>query len=762
MRPLPLLLLASACAPSPAPGSLSVGAWTVQVADDGASLTLDGPDGQRFDAVRLAVGSGTQSIQESAGAFLFEDVQTDWHPSVSFATVEGQDALTVGLAAGEITVRVEAEGERGLRLVPEVGDLPDTPRFRVSFACDADEHALGLGEHTDGIDHVGEAFGLWVSEQGIGKVDTDIPPDDWFITGRRHSSYFPVPFLLRPQQPAGLLVDTTARVEVDLCATDPGRSELVAWDAEPTLRFFAAPTALGVVESLTDVTGRPRRLPDWALAPWNDAIRGAERVREVAATLREARAPSSVIWTEDWKGAEQTFTGYRLDERWTLDEALYPDATDLDAELEAQGFKWFAYFAAFVGLDDADGQDAVAHDAVIVDAAGFPVQFPGITFQPTSMPDVSGEPGRTWAMSKMQAAVDVGFDGWMVDFGEWLPTTAVLAGGQDALAWHNAYPAAWQATNDAVLEPAGGVGFCRSGWAYAALACPIVWLGDQRTDFQPDDGMPTVLPMSLGLGASGIPVTTHDVAGYISLNNPPSDQELWFRWAWLGAFSPILRTHHGSSDDLNHQFDTNEETLALWVRAATEHMRLFPYRAALARQASERGTPMTMPTAFLFDGEPWDRHDAWMLGPALLVAPVVERDARSLDVALPSATTWYDWWTHAPATSGVRDVPLDTIPVFAAAGTTVPLFDTIPDTLAPTTDPDLVDLAEADAERVVLLFGGGGPFTEADGTTYVPSGTPTGAGEVTETLQDGSLTVAGVTLTISGPRARRYDVIVVP
>ncbi len=756
-------LALAACSGPIAPTELTVGAWTLAWVDGADAITLAGPFGQHFDDVVFDVGAGTQSVRRSAGHFLFEDITSTW--TRASAPKLGEDGASIVFDVGgtPLTLAVLPDGENGLSLITAPRDAGSgTPRFRVAYACDADEHVLGLGSHTDGIEHTGEAFSLWVSEQGIGKVDTDIPPDDWFLTGRRHTTYFPVPFLLRAQQSAGLLLDTPTRVEVDLCATDPARTSLIAWDAQPALHFVAAPTPLGAVEALTDRTGRPRRLPAWALTPWNDAIRGADRVREVAATLREAGAPSSVIWTEDWKGSEENFSGFRLSESWTLDETLYPEATTLDAELEAAGFKWFAYFGPFVGLTDADGQDAVARGAVILNPEGQPYDFPGITFQPTSMVDITGTAGRDWATGKMRGAVAAGFDGWMVDFGEWLPTDAILSGEPDPLAWHNLYPAAWQQLSDDVLSPLDGVSFCRSGWAYAATACPIVWLGDQRTSFQTDDGMPTILPMAMGLGVSGLPVTTHDVAGYLSLDNPPSDQELWWRWAWLGAFSPILRVHHGSSDQANHRFDSTPETLDLWVEASTEHMRLFPYRAGLARRASEVGTPMTMPTALVFEGEPWDRIDAWLLGPSLLVAPVMARDVRTLDVRLPAATRWYDWWTLEPASSGPKDVPLDTIAVFVAANSTIPMFKTVPHTLAPTTDPTLLDFDTADAERVVLVVGNGSVFVEADGTTYTPSGTADEAGETTATVQDGSLRVGGLTLQVQGPRARSYTLRVVP
>ena len=45
-----------------------------------------------------------------------------------------------------------------------------------------------------------------------------------------------------------------------------------------------------VVETLTAITGRVELPEPWVMGPYNDAIRGSERVREVAQALRDAGA----------------------------------------------------------------------------------------------------------------------------------------------------------------------------------------------------------------------------------------------------------------------------------------------------------------------------------------------------------------------------------------------------------------------------------------------------------------------------------------
>ena len=500
--------------------------------------------------------------------------------------------------------------------------------------------------------------------------------------------------------------------------------------------------------------------PAWAFAPWNDAIRGEDRVREVAETIRASGAASSVIWTEDWKGGTESELGYHLKAEWFVDTDLYPDVDTLVTDLNDMGFQWFGYFAPFLLEGTQTWDEAVEAGVTLKDAKGSPYTFQSHLGTGTSMVDLSTSVGLDWVAGHLLEAHDLGFRGWMADFAEWLPLDVSLDSGEDPALVHNLYPAAWQRVNKETLEGLDTVFFSRSGWNDTSGLAPVIWLGDQRTSFDTDDGFPTVVPLALGASASGVPIVTHDVAGYQTVGNEPSSKELWYRWALLGAYSPVLRTHHGAYDQDNWQFDTDEETLAHWVDVTHEHMRLFPYRYGLAAEAAAVGAPMIRPVSFHY-GEDWGRMDAWLLGSALLVAPVLEEGASGREVSLPEAVQWYDWGTLSPVESGWFDADVDAIPVFAASGTTVPTFDVIPETLMDVeASSGLVSWDDADASRTVYLFGGGGPFEEADGTLYTPTGSPTGAGETTVTLESGSVDVAGVTLEISGSVERTYTVVV--
>jgi len=757
------LLLALACRSDVT--VVEAGGYSIEIDQTTGLIDINHPTGGRLEELRFHHGTGSADIVTEFGAWSFSEVTRDLATPAAAARLPRRQRKDppyfVELLDGDDNPFGNLViSDAGGKLVLEYTPARDAAN-RVGFSarCDADDHFMGFGGHAMDVDHVGQAFPLWVGEPGIGKSTDEEEPDGFPIEGTRHDASFPMPWAMRPHHADGVLFDTYGRVEVDLCKSDPDRWEMIAWDDRATLVFIAGASPVDTVSKLTEITGRPELPSPWVLGPWGDAIRGRDRVEEVADRLRELGAPVSVIWSEDWKGAVDTPTGFRLKGEWFADEELYPDFAGLAADLEAQGYKWFGYFSPFLDLGDETYEDALANDAVVKDEQGEPYVFLGVRGQQTTLVDVSTPAGREWAAGYFRDALDLGLDGWMCDYAEWLPTDARLNLGPLGLDYHNQYPEWWQQAHALGTEDYDATYFCRSGWTRTPGLAPIVWAGDQSTDFATDDGFPTVLYMGLGYSASGVGIFTHDVAGYQSFLSEDRTKELWFRWAALGAYSPVYRLHHGSSTDDNHQWDSDEETEAFYVHTTREHVRLWPYRYGLARRAADEGVPMILPVSFVHGGNDWGRADAWMLGDALLVAPVLEEGATGREVELPSSVDWWSWPDLAPSTSGYVDAELDEIPVFAAAGTTIPTFATIPDTLVQGAQVD-IPFEQADTERVVYLIGGGGDFIEGDGTTYTPSGSPSGSGEVTQTLSSGTVDVAGVTVEVSGPIERTYTFIV--
>jgi alpha-D-xyloside xylohydrolase len=96
------------------------------------------------------------------------------------------------------------------------------------------------------------------------------------------------------------------------------------------------------------------------------------------------------------------------------------------------------------------------------------------------------------------------------------------------------------------------------------------------------------------------------------------------------------------------------------------------------RLAHERGIPPMRP---LFFDSPRDEaayaiEDAYMFGPDLLVAPVLEEGARQRRVYLPVGANWRDAWTDERFEGGQwieTNAPLEQIPLYQRGASRLPI-----------------------------------------------------------------------------------------
>jgi len=628
----------------------------------------------------------------------------------------------------------------------------DVDRVSIAFGCTDGERFYGTGARPHGTDHSGESPLLYATEQGIGQTDYDLDEFD-FLRGRTGDSYFPVPWTVTDRG-LGAAIGGTPIARMYLCGDqEPGVLRFEAWSDHIELQLFPTDSPREAVGNWTLASGPPAPAPLWAYGPWVAVQHGSDELMRSAMLLRELGIPATAMWAQDWIGGGAALLGgYDLNYHWEWDETMYPDLPERIEDLHDGGFAFLGYFNPFATDEFDEWDEALSGGFLPLTPEGEPYEF-SIVDRRGSVVDLSNPEAFDWAKGYMTAAAQMGHDGWMCDFAEWMPFDAQVHSGSGQ-ELHNRYPLLWQQANMEALNEVHGEGnglcFNRSGWAGTQAIAPVTWGGDQETSFARDDGIATAREIGVGLGLSGIGRYGSDIAGFSSVWGDPSTRELYWRWVEMAAFEPVMRTHDGLAAEANWAWQRDFGTREHFTRYARWHMRLLPYLQVLDREFMEQGLPM-MRHAILVESEPSaelrDAPDQHFLGDDLLVAPVLEEGADSRSVVLPPGT-WHALLTAGAWNAGSSgrtisvSAPLGSIPVFARGGSIIPLGDPDVVTSYPANDPLVVGVEDRqDRLHLVAFSGGSSEGRLADGTSYEFTASDVDASELP--------TIDGVTMSAS-------------
>jgi alpha-glucosidase len=174
------------------------------------------------------------------------------------------------------------------------------------------------------------------------------------------------------------------------------------------------------------------------------------------------------------------------------------------------------------------------------------------------------------------------------------------------------------------------------------------------------DGIKTAVVGMLSGGVSGGSLIHSDTGGYSAFRLDVAGKqipiiartpELHMRWTELNAFTAVLRTHYGLVPAISAQFDTSPELLAHTARFAKVYKGLASYRKRHVTAAAAHGYPLTRHLLLHYpdDRNTYGLRYQYLLGPDLMIAPVVEKGATSVEVYWPEGAEWTDLWTGADA-----------------------------------------------------------------------------------------------------------------
>ncbi len=623
------------------------------------------------------------------------DVQSDAQ-TASLTTAVGQFRIHLETGAWQVA-------DHGGNLLFSTGQPIQFAGAKTELNLDlaSGESVFGLGESTGTFNRRGTVRDFW---------NIDVLGHAPAIHPALQSLYVSIPFAisLRNGRAAGLFWDNPARQVWDIGQSRLDQWSLTAASGELDLYLFLGPTVAEVTGRFLEWTGRIPMPPRWALGYQQSrySYETSERLEEVAREFRRRKLPCDALYLDI-----HHLDGHRV---FTFGKG-FPKPAEMLTRLARKGFKVVAIVDPGVKDDPKFGVLKRGREAdAFVKCADGKTDYIGEVWPGAArFPDFLNTETRTWWGDEQRVLSDLGIAGVWNDMNEpanfarpdkTLPPDSMHRtdqGPRPHVEVHNLYGQEMaRASREGLLRLPPKRGRNRRG--AAGVPRPfvvtragsagiqrqaIVWTGDTSSHW---DHLNDAIQMLLNLSLSGVPVCGGDVGGFLGNTTP----ELFVRWFQFAAFTPFFRNHSNIGT-----LDQEPWALGKPVEEICRHYlhlryQLLPYLYALTAGARETGAPLMRPMLWHFANDPIAVAcgDQFLLGPDLLVAPVVRQGAVARSVYLPN-DLWYDFWTgevHPGGRHIVAQAPVEMIPLFVRAGAILPMGEVTPFTA--NTAPEIVSL----------------------------------------------------------------------
>ncbi|KAF9883779.1 hypothetical protein FE257_002809 [Aspergillus nanangensis] len=201
------------------------------------------------------------------------------------------------------------------------------------------------------------------------------------------------------------------------------------------------------------------------------------------------------------------------------------------------------------------------------------------------------------------------------------------------------------------------------------------WGGD---NFSKWGSMYFSISQALSFSLFGIPMFGVDTCGF----NGNTDEELCNRWMQLSAFFPFYRNHNVLSTIPQEPYQW-ASVIDATKSAMNIRYAILPYFYTLFHQAHTTGSTVMRALAWEFPHDPnlAAVDNQFLVGPSVMVIPVLEPHATTVKGVFPGLSTgevWYDWYMQAavdaqPGVNTTISAPLGHIPVYVRGGSVLPM-----------------------------------------------------------------------------------------
>ncbi len=537
----------------------------------------------------------------------------------------------------------------------------------VRFLLEPDERIYGLGQDPMAqLNHRHQERRMWQEWGGYRRSgNAGIP---FMISDRGYSillnSGWPARFAIGkaevveavPKFAQGWATPPWGR-DVSSGETHPDELAIILDEGIMDLFIQVKPSVEALLSGYVDLTGHAPMLPKWAFGfiQCKNCYRTQDELLQIAGEFRKRGIPADVL-VIDWLWFKEFG-----DLEWR--QSTFPDARAAFKKLETMGFRLMQAQHPFIDTN------STKYDTF--KQKGYLNQDPQET-RPTF--DYTNPEARAAWWQEIKRLYEDGIRGYWTDMGELevhLEGTRSYLGSREQV--HNLYSLLWtQGLYENQRQDYGTRVFSLPRTAFAGIQrnSAALWSNDISATWEVFKDQVVI---GQGVCLSGQQYWCTDIGGFFTDHN--FSPELYIRWLEWGVFCPLMRTHGTRPDNEPWSFGPEaERIISGFIRL---RYRLLPYIYSLARQVTDLGVPIMRAMCVDFADDPVAvaQEHQFMFGPSFLVAPVVEKGARTRSVYLPDGE-WYDFWTDHKY-SGKHWItvpaPLGSIPLFVRAGSLVPM-----------------------------------------------------------------------------------------
>lgn len=630
--------------------------------------------------------------KEFESNFSYAVIREDW-PAIQLSINEEKDQLIV--LTSKLQLRINKNPFK-LAIYDSEGDLINQDAKIGAFAWYKDEvlcfkemplneHYYGFGEKSGKFDKRNHEFINW-------NVDA------MMYNHRTDPMYVSIPFFigLKDGKAYGILFDNTYKTFFNMGKTLKNVYYFGAIEGEINYYFIYGPEIKSVIDSYTELTGRPYFPPKWGLgyqqSKW--AYKTEKQVRNVANELRTRRIPCDMIVLDiDY------MDGFRV---FMWNKKNFPNFKKLISDMREKGFKIYVSVDPGLKVDKNykfynEGLEQDFFCKRVDSSIFYGWCWPG----KCAFPDFTREDVRAWWAKNLSIYFDEGVSGFWNDMNE--PSvesgnifsamfrkvsTADVLHYDNALnskhakihnvyglgmvqAAQEAYTKFQQSQRPFVISRAGYAGIQR----YAAI-----WTGDNTSSWL---HLKLSVTMLLNMGLSGVIFCGADIGGFAaSLMHLRKlflkiDPSLYARWIQLGVFYPFSRTHTMTGTRPQEPWQFGKRVEDICRNYIQLRYRLMPYIYTLLYEASITGIPIMRPLILEYqdDEKCLTLDDEFLFGNQFLVVPVTKKYIKKQRVYLPTGK-WINYWTKEQY-EGPKEIEvpitLENIPIFVKGGSIIPM-----------------------------------------------------------------------------------------